>query len=256
MRAPTRHLSRTTNFGSLAAAHANFKAELLARTEQTANLQETQEAVYSGTRLDAEALDRVATLFNNPNAFRDTISDAQALANQGRVTVNDTTPEPVGPGNAQNLPAIFSNKLVIATGEFLPKWHLVRHLPAYLSEPIRAIGRIALTSFTRTDMENIRLTGSNMAAEAEVGEMMSWIRNNGTYVEQPDKERMNFAGMLDGSRGGEAYEALVKLYEVDGVDFLLVRDNHGKYIYSWPTKDRVGLELQLNHEQQPLRIGR
>jgi hypothetical protein len=255
MRAPSRHLSRTTNFGSLAAAHANFKAEVQARTERTANLQETQEAVYSGTRLDAVALDRVATLFANPNTFRDTISDAQALANQGQVRVNDTTPEPAGTANAQNLPAIFSNKLVIAAGEFYPKWHLVRHLPAYLSEPIRAVGRIALTSFTRTDMENIRLTGSNIASEAQVGEMMSWIRNNGTYVEQPDKERMNFAGLLNGSRGQE-YEALVKLYEVDGVDFLLVRDEHGKYIYSWPTKDRVGLELQLENDQQQLRIGR
>ena len=255
MRAPSRHLSRSTNFGSLAAAHANFKAEVQARTERTATLQDTQEAIYSGTRLDAEALDRVATLFTNPNAFRDTISDAQALANQGRVTVNDTTPEPVGPGNAQNLPAIFSNKLAISAGEFFPKWHLVRHLPAYLSEPIRAIGRIALTSFTRMDMENIRLTGSNIASEAEIGEMMSWIRNNGTYVEQPDKERMTFSGLLDGSQG-QGYEALVKLYEVDGVDFLLVRDNHGKYIYSWPTKDRVGLELRLENGHQPLRIGR
>jgi hypothetical protein len=253
MRAPTRQLSRTTNFGSLAAAHVGFKAELLARTEQTANLQQTQEAIYSGTRLDEGALDRVANLFANPNAFRDTISDAQARANQGQVRVNDTTPE--RPENPHNLPAIFSNKLVMATGEFYPQWHLVRNLPAYVREPIRAVGRIALASFTRTDMENIRLTGSNIASEAEIGEMMSWIRNNGSYVEQPDKERMNFAGLLNGTRGQD-YEALVKLYEVDGVDFLLVRDEHGKYIYSWPTKDRVGLELRLENDQQPLRIGR
>jgi hypothetical protein len=255
MRAPTRQLSRTTNFGSLATAHANFKAEVQARTERTANLKETQEAVYSGTRLDPSALDRIATLFANPNAFRDTISDAQARANQGEVRVNDTTPDLDDVEDAYQLPAIFHNKLVVATGEFYPKWHLVRHLPAYLSEPIRAIGRIALASFTRTDMEEVRLTGSNIASEAEVGEMMSWIRNNGSYVEQPDKERMNFAGLLNGSRGQD-YEAVVKLYEVDGVDFLLVRDDHGKYIYSWPTKDRIGLELRLENNQEPLRIGR
>ncbi|TLX16293.1 hypothetical protein [Rhizobium sp. MHM7A] len=253
MRAPTRQLSRTTNFGSLAAAHVNFKAEVQARTERTANLQKTQEAVYSGTRLDEVALDRVATLFANPDAFRDTISDAQARANQGRVRVNDTTPD--RPENPHNLPAIFSNKLVVATGEFYPQWHLVRNLPAYLREPIRAVGRIALASFTRTDMEEVRLTSSAVASEAEIGEMMSWIRNNGSYVEQPDKERMNFAGLLNGSRGQD-YEALVKLYEVDGVDFLLVRDDHGKYIYSWPTRDRIGLELRLENDQQPLRIGR
>lgn len=253
MRPPTRQLSRTTNFGSLAAAHVNFKAELQARTERTVSLQQTQEAVYSGTRLDADALDRIATLFANPDAFRDTISDAQARSIQGQVRINDTTPE--APENPRNLPAIFSNKLVVAAGEFFPKWHLVRNLPAYLAEPIRAVGRIALASFTRTNMEEIRLTGSNVASEAEIGEMMTWIRNNGVYVEQPDKERMNFAGLLNGSRGQD-YEALVKLYEVDGVDFLLVRDEHGKYIYSWPTKDRVGLDLRLDNSQEPLRIGR
>lgn len=252
MRAPTRQLSRTTNFGSLAAAHDSFKAEMKARTERTASLQETQEAVYS-VRRDEVALNRIAALFANPNAFRDAISDAQARANQGHVRVNDTTPD--RPENPHNLPAIFSNKLVTATGEFYPSWHLVRNLPNYLREPIRALGRIALTSFTRTDMEEVRLTSSLVASEAEIGEMMSWIRNNGVYVEQPDKERMNFAGLLNGS-GGQDYEAVVKLYEVDGVDFLLVRDEHGKYIYSWPTKDRIGLELRLENDQQPLRIGR
>jgi hypothetical protein len=252
MRATTRQITRTTNFGSLAMAHANFKAEIQARTERTADLQQTREAVYSGTRLDDVALDRVATLFANPNAFRDTISDAQASAIQGRVRVNDLTPDE--PDNTDNLPAIFHNKLAIASGEFYPQWHLVRNLPAYVREPIRAVGRIALASFTRTDMEEIRLTGSNIASETEIGEMMSWIRNNGSYVEQPDKERMDFAGLLNGNQG-QNYEALVKLYEVDGVDFLLVRDDHGKYIYSWPTRDRIGLELRLEHTEEPKLLG-
>lgn len=250
MRTPT----RTTNFGSLAAAHANFKAEVQARTERTANLQQTQDAIYSGTRLDDTALDRIAGLFANPNAFRDTITDAQARAIQGQVRVNDTTTEEIE--NEHNLPAIFSNKLVAATGEFYPQWHLVRNLPAYIREPIRAIGRIALGSFTRTDMEEVRLTSTNIASETELREMMSWIRNNGTYIEQPDKERMNFAGLLDGNRG-QAYEAVVKLFEVDGVDFLLVSDDHGKYIYSWPTRDRIGRDLRLeNNTEGQLRIGR
>ena len=253
MRTPTRSINRSTNYGSLAAAHVNYKAELQARTERAANLQETREAVYSGTRLDGVAMERIAVLFNNPNAFNDTISDAEARRNQGRVIVNDITPETVA--NPHNLPAIFNTKLAIATGEFFPKWHLVRNLPAYLAQPIRAIGRIALASFTHTDMENVRLTASNISSEAEIREMMSWIRSNGVYVEQPDKERMNFAGLLNG-RGAQEYEAVVKLFEVDGVDFLLVSDNHGKYIYSWPTRDRIGLELRLEGNQEQLRIGR
>lgn len=252
MKTLSRLKNRQASFGSLAAAHVNFKAELQARTEQTASLDETREAVYRGRRLDKEALGRVANLFRNAHQFQDEISDTQAQAIQGRGRVNEIADGPAP--NPDMLPAIFNTQLVTAQGQFRPKWHLVRNLPAYIAQPIRAVGRLTLGGFTTTNLEDVRLSSTHFASEGELREMMAWVRNNGTYVPQPDKEVMTFAGHFDTEQGG-AYEAQVRLFEVDGIDFLMVSDNYGKSIYSWPTRDRIGLDLAIENNNEPRRLG-
>lgn len=272
MRAPTRDLRRTTNFGSIGLAHAKMKQDLAERMERVASLEETQTTIVEGTRMSSDELDRIANIFNRADQFRDVIDDAEAQRRQGRAAYVEAGARQENTGN---LPAIFNTQLATAQGEFLPKWHLVRHLPMYMQEPLRALGRMTLNSFTRTDMENVRLTGTKIAPEHQLREMMSWVRTNGRYIEQPDKETMDFGGLFDNPananlrleapgvpdgmrdvvQGRVKYEATVKLFEVDGVDFLLVRDNFSHYIYSWPTKDRIGLDLQLEANEGPKLLG-
>ncbi len=249
MRKPLRDLSRQTNFGSLAAAHQQFKTSLALRATQEAAEEEAHARNGVPGRPSVSEMERIAHLFSQAENFRDIITDEQArqiqAAGGGIRQLAAQTPHH---SEGTSLPAVFNRSLICAQGEFVPQWQLVRNLPGYMQQPIRAVGRRALASFTRTDMEEIRLTGTKICEEYQVREIMAWIANNGKYIAQPDKELMTFADIFNPDTQAP-YEAQVRLYEANGVDFLIVRDDYGHYIYSWPTRDRLGLDLTLIEAQ-------
>jgi hypothetical protein len=149
-----------------------------------------------------------------------------------------------GGNGLQNMGAN-ARAVVLANGQIEPQWHAVRNLPGYLAEPIRATGRQALAAFTRTDVENIILNSTLSNAEDEVRAVMAHVAQHGTYIRQPEKELMTFAGLFD-IADAEAYQAGVRLFQLGERDYLLVKDPYGHYIYSWPTQDRVmQTELQI-----------
>lgn len=248
MRKPVRDLSSVAGFGSLADAHRQYKADLAMRAEQAATVHETNEALREYGRPSLGEIERIAQVFARPELFRDVITDEQAREIQGRVRHTYQTPETENPQNLPALPGVFTNALICEQGTFRPKWHLVCHLPTYLQEALRSLGRQTIAAFTKTNLEQIRLTGTKIAPDHEVREIVRWVANNGHHVEQPEKEVMTFAGLLD-PRTQTPYEAQTRLYECGGIDFLVVRDPYGHYVYSWPTKDRIGFEYTLIADQ-------
>lgn len=248
--------------GSLSAGYANFRDVMTTPPPgEQASAEKTAENVARYGKLSEDAHLRALNAISQVQG-RDKITDEQARAiaagrqphgGAGRRFI----PLPAaGPQKeTENLPAVVKQDLITDAGRIIPQWHVVRNLPAYLLEPIRIIGRQALNSFTRTDIEEIVMNSTLSNAEEEVRGLMKWITENGTYIRQPEKELMTFAGLFD-HMDAEAYEANVKLFQVASQDFLLIRDNFGHYIYSWPTKDRVmnvGYHIEAHAPQQLLR---
>ena len=94
------------------------------------------------------------------------------------------------------------------------------------------MGRQVFGSFTKTKIEDIQvlanLMGQGPNETRELNAVAGWVRQNG----QRDTE-----GELNFSQSIEGYEADFKIYSADGITFILVKDDYGNYIYSWPSTD-------------------
>jgi hypothetical protein len=271
--------------GSLAKGYEAFRRQIAPQMGETANAEQTREKIAQFANLPDEAQLRALNGIRAVAGERDIITDEQALRiAQGGAVVNgqrigglpganglpgavnrvgpDNRIADAGRGHQRALPngrnAIVAGQrpvhalqnppgraVTLDNGQIQPQWHAVRNLPGYLKEPIRVIGRRALNAFTRTNIEDIVINSTLSNAEEEVRAVFTHIAQHGTYVKQPDKELMTFAGMFD-IPDAEAYEARVRLFTLDARDYLLTADNFGKYVYSWPTQDRIfQAELQI-----------
>ena len=151
-------------------------------------------------------------------------------------------PEP--PRNPQNLPAVVSRALVQAgQGDFNPEWIMVRHLPGYMQNAIRALGRQVFRQFTETPVEDIQVMTTLTHSQADVQRMFAFIRRNAV---RDDVARIDFQQVVPG------YDADVQLWRMMGYEFLLVRDFAGYYVYGWPG----GRGTRLDAPTAPRRIGR
>jgi len=144
-------------------------------------------------------------------------------------------PEPVTPGTdvatIQTMPAVI-NKEIAKHAPVEPEWHQVKHLPGYLASAIRAMGRQVFTVFTNTRIEDIQvianLGGQGPNSEREMDAVAGWLKDNG--VRDTDGE-MNF------QRSIPDYGAEFQVYNAEKFTFMLVDDEYGNYVYSWPTED-------------------
>jgi hypothetical protein len=140
----------------------------------------------------------------------------------------------------RNMPTILG-AVMRATGEVVPEWHEVKNLPGYLSSGVRSVGRQVFATFTTTPIENINVL-AKLGAEGpntnrELNAVATFVRDRG----QRDIEAENeFHNKIVG------YRAEVQVYKVMGHTFMLVKDQAGNYIYSWPTADGDGLTPQVN----------
>lgn len=176
----------------------------------------------------------------NTEGLTDEISDEEAMANamDGPGTEFEV-PEPV---NSHNLPAVISKELS-TNPHVVPEWHMVRHLPGYVQEPIRALGRRIFKEITQTPIEELQTMTTLMNDEAEVRLVMSWIQENGV---RKSRSEVTLEGIFDG------YRSDAQVWEAKGCCFLLVHDFAGYYIYGWPSADN----LELDHHPTPRLPGR
>jgi hypothetical protein len=131
---------------------------------------------------------------------------------------------------AADLPRVINTALK-AAGKEDPKWHMVRNLPGYMSQGIRAIGRQVFSPFTTTRIEDIQVVahiGGGPNSKKEIDSVASFLVKFGTKVTDAT---MEFQERIPG------YKADMKVYTFANYTFLIVKDHAGEYIYSWPSTD-------------------
>lgn len=129
-----------------------------------------------------------------------------------------------------DLPKVISTALK-AAGKEDPKWHMVRNLPGYMSQGIRAIGRQVFSPFTTTRIEDIQVVaniGGGPNTKKEINAVASFLVKFGTKINDAS---MEFQERIPG------YRAEMKVYTFANYTFLIVKDHAGEYIYSWPSTD-------------------
>jgi hypothetical protein len=173
------------------------------------------------------------------NAGHDEADYVQALGPVAAAELGADTPallttdgyEPVTPNT---LPAVISRQLT-ASGDpdiednFDPEWHQIRHLPGYLQTAIRQIGRRVFAQFTTTPIEDIQMVCEILNPASDVQKMATWVVRNG---HKEDEQRMDFSDIIPG------FTADCTLWRAGGVEYLIMRDIGGHYIYAWPEDHR------------------
>jgi len=135
------------------------------------------------------------------------------------------------PTTIETLPVVI-NKEVFAHAPVEPEWHQVKELSADLKSAIRSIGRQIFGAFTNTRVEDIQvlasLGGQGPNSDRELDAVAKWLKSKGDR--DMDGER-NF------KRSIPDYDAQFQIHSAKNFTFMVVKDEFGSYIYSWPSKD-------------------
>jgi hypothetical protein len=105
---------------------------------------------------------------------------------------------------------------------------------------------------TRTPTDDIwmvaNLGGQGPNSPAEVNAVAGWVRANGDDLGD---------GNIDFDTTIPGYNADIKQYSAAGIRWLLVRDEFGNYVYSWPEQDSVNAHntRELDHRPNRPRLG-
>ena len=125
-------------------------------------------------------------------------------------------------------PAIDNGKAVVRVGDQTPEWTRVGDLPMYILGPIRKLAKELFASYTTTPLERIEVIanygGSGPNSDQEIDAVAKWITDSGELL---SSDTVDFDNVMPG------YKAQTRLFDVDDREYLLVKDDHGKYIYSW-----------------------
>lgn len=151
----------------------------------------------------------------------------------------ETTTDLVVRVDTDNLPAI-ANKQLTQAGVQNPEFHQVANLPGNMSRAIRTLGRQLFRSLTTTPTDDIwmiaNLGGMGPNTSLEVNSVANWVRKNGKDLGSGD---IDFDTTIPG------YTAEIHQYSAGGIRWLLVRDEFGTYIYSWPE------DTSVQHKNKP-----
>jgi len=180
-----------------------------------------------------EAMSKLANA--DLSGLSDEMSNDEAMKRAG-VEYEDVIPKPTKP---ETLPAVI-NKAMSTDTDIDVDWHMVKHLPGYLAEPIRALGRQVFKPFTDTPIEKIQVLAHMPTArgpndEMELRFVASWLKRNGT---RDTHAEMNFEKTIPD------YDAEVVVYSVLGYAFMVVKDFMGHYIYGWPSNKNEKLTFR------------
>jgi hypothetical protein len=163
----------------------------------------------------------------------DEIDDAEAARRAGY----DTSDQPETPTQelvrAHDVPEVIGQAMR-TTGYQDPEWHTINHLPGYMQNAIRGMGRQFFSMFTSTDLEEIitiaNVQGQGPTTDAELNAVMGWLRDNAEDLGEVE---------VSHGRAIPGYSPRVREYSTDGVRFHVVQDPMGKYIYAYPEQDAV-----------------
>lgn len=148
------------------------------------------------------------------------------------------------------LPTVINHQLTQA-GVQNPEWHTVANLPGNMARGVRMLGKALFRSFTRTPTDDIvmlgNLGGQGPNTRAEINAVASWVTQNGEDVG---------VGNIDFERSIPGYNATIRQFSAGGARFLLVRDQFGDYIYTWPESASVDAQNQQQIGQDRPRLGR
>lgn len=148
-------------------------------------------------------------------------------------------PEPEPPGTevaqvtTQNLPAV-AEKALARADIVTPTFHQVANLPGNMSRAIRQMGKQLFRIFTTTPTDQIYMIGNVMGmgpnSGREVNAVAGYLKDKGTDIGLGD---IDFNDIIPG------YTADIYQYTANGIRWLLVRDEFGQYIYTWPENTSV-----------------
>jgi hypothetical protein len=187
--------------------------------------------------------------------------DMRNMLNRMRDIENDPDdtgyPDPEEPENLPdvrvtpaNLPNVINNQLT-AGGVQNPDWHTVANLPGNMSRAIRTLGKQLFRSFTRTPTDDIVMLGNvnnqGPNSRQEINAVANWVRETGEDIG---------LGNIDFDRSIPGYDADISQYSAGGARFLLVRDQFGQYIYTWPERDSLEQRNQQQLGQERPRLAR
>jgi hypothetical protein len=149
--------------------------------------------------------------------------------------------------NTANLPAVAGQALQ-AAGVQDPDFHKVSNLPGNMARAIRALGKQLFRSFTHTDTDDIwmvgNLNGQGPNSRSEVNAVASWVRDTGNRIT---------TGEIDFDTSIPGYQADIQQWTANNIRWLLVRDEFGDYIYSWPENDSITASnhTRINNPENP-----
>ncbi len=173
---------------------------------------------------------------NTTGLEADDIDDATAARNAGRVATDaGVDPEPRPPGTDL---AVITRAIATANG-VQPNFRSVSDLPGYMKNAIRRIGRTVFSVYTTTPIEDIdvlaNVGGQGPNTQRELNAVAGWARNNATLDQQASEAATaDFGDVIPG------YAPQIQVYTAGDTTFMVTRDDHGDYIYSWPTNTNVG----------------
>ena len=132
-----------------------------------------------------------------------------------------------------NLPTVAGRHL-LAAGTQNPDFHQVASLPGNMNRAIRTLGKQLFRYLTSTPTEDIYmigdLGGQGPNTRQEVNAVAGWVRDNGEKITE---------GTVDFDSTIPGYSAEAQQWSAGGIRWLLVRDEFGDYIYSWPEQDSI-----------------
>lgn len=166
----------------------------------------------------------------------DDIDDATAARNAGRTRIDQGDVEPVPPTPTTQLANIVRD--IAAGGNVNPEFRSVSDLPGYMVNAIRRIGRTVFSVYTTTPIEQIdvlaNVGGQGPNTMRELNAVAGWARNNATLDQQASEAATtDFGNVIPG------YAPQIQVYDAGETTFMITRDDHGSYIYSWPSDTNI-----------------
>jgi len=164
---------------------------------------------------------------------QDDISDEDAARISGRNNLEFGNIDPEPPTPTQQLAVIVKD--IATTGGIEPDFHKVSELPGYMANAIRKIGRTVFSTYTTTPIEKIDVLanlggGQGPNERKEINAVAGWARANARLDQQASE-----AATAEFGRVIPGYKPQLMVYDARGTTFMLVRDDHGDYVYSWPS---------------------
>jgi hypothetical protein len=119
----------------------------------------------------------------------------------------------------------------------------LRRVDPFVLTQIRRLGRDIFAQYAgNTALEDINMMGAiagqpQFHSQTEVRDTIRFITEHGNEV---------LSDNLDFGQNIPGYRAQTSLWEVDQFNFLIVRDNHGEYVYGWPQAPRPAIAQAPN----------